>query len=213
MGDHAEREYLKPYRRAVERFGAGFEATLWGSRDAQTLRFDVMIDVARFEGCVILDAGCGQGDFAARLLERSVAFKRYVGVDALEQMIEVARVRELPRCEFLCADVLADPAIVAGQQPDYVCISGTLNTMDESAARRLVASSFGAAARGVAFNFLSSRPHRCWEGKDLTPARRFDPLRWLDFSLSLSSRVSFTQAYLFGHDATINILHDDDAVA
>jgi SAM-dependent methyltransferase len=204
----AASEYLGPYRAAVDRFGPGFEATLWGSREAQRLRFDVMIDLAGFEGCVVVDAGCGQGDLARRLHERSVAFARYVGIDAIPEMIAAARRLELPRCSFVAGDVLADRSLLALPGPDWVCISGTLNTMDEPSARRLVEDALDAAAQGVVFNFLSSRPHPRWENVDLGAAHRFDALRWLDFALRLSSCVVFTQAYLDGHDATIMVQHD-----
>jgi hypothetical protein len=138
-----------------------------------------------------------------------VPFARYVGVDAVPEMIEAAQGRGLERCEFLCRDAVAEPAILSSGGPDYAFISGTLNTMNERTARRLVGAAFGAAARGVAFNFLSSRAHPRYLERDTTPARRFDPVRWLDFALGLSSRVSFTQAYLDGHDATILIEHDE----
>ncbi len=208
MDEKNGEKYLKPYRDAVQQYGPGFEATLWNSREAQVLRFYVMIDLAPLAECVVLDAGCGQGDFAARLIERGVAFTRYVGIDAMEGMIETAQARQLQKCEFRVADLLSVPAVLGDVEPDYVCISGTLNTMDEEAARRLVSAAFEAAAQGVIFNFLSDRPHPRFEGKDLTPARRFDTVRWLDWSLGRSSRVSFTQAYLDGHDATILIEHD-----
>ncbi len=208
MADPPRHEYLTPYRRAVEHFGPGFEATLWGSREAQAVRFDVMIELAGFEGCAVLDLGCGQGDFAHHLLDRSVGFSRYLGVDALPPLIEAARRRDLPRCEFRVADAVADPSALDGAAADWVCICGTLNTMDEPTARRLVARAAEAASRGVVFNFLSSRVHPRWSDRDLGPARRFDPLRWLDFALSLSSRVAFTQAYLDGHDGTVLIRHD-----
>ncbi len=106
------------------------------------------------------------------------------------------------------ADLLSVPAVLGDVEPDYICISGTLNTMDEEAARRLVSAAFDAAAQGVIFNFLSDRPHPRHEGKDLSPASRFDTVRWIDWALGRSSRVSFTQAYLDGHDATIMIEHD-----
>ena len=48
-------EFLRPYRQALKRYGPGFEATLWSSRDTQVLRFDVMIELAGFEGCTVLD--------------------------------------------------------------------------------------------------------------------------------------------------------------
>ena len=70
MADRGDKAYLQPYREAVERHGPSFEATLWHSVEAQALRFDVMIGLVDLDGRSVLDAGCGQGDFAARLLER-----------------------------------------------------------------------------------------------------------------------------------------------
>lgn len=209
---HPHHPCLQPYREAVARHGAGFEATLWGTRAGQRRRFDVMIDLAGFEGCTILDAGCGTGDFAARLLERDIRFARYVGVDALGEMIDHARQRDLVRCEFHALNVL-DPAAVKLCPADFICFSGTLNTMELATAQGLLRRAFEAAAQGVVFNFLSTRHHPCWSGRDLGAAHRFDPVAWLDWSLTLSSRVTFTQDYLDGHDATIMIRHDEDAVA
>lgn len=208
MGDQRSDSYLDPYREAVGRHGPGFGATLWGSREAQVLRFDVMVDLAGFESCVVLDAGCGEGDFAARLLERGVPFERFVGVDAVPEMIESARKRDLPRCVFEVRDVVADPAVLSTAGPDYVCISGALNTMDEPVARRLVAGAFEAAAQGVVFNFLSNRAHPRWSRRDIGPARRFDTASWLDWAMTLTSRVEFTQSYMDGHDATIMMRRD-----
>ncbi|MHC4082029.1 MAG: class I SAM-dependent methyltransferase [Planctomycetota bacterium] len=210
MADRGDKAYLQPYRQAVERYGAGFEATLWNSPEAQALRFDVMIGLLDLDGRAVLDVGCGQGDLAARLLEQRVPFARYVGVDAVAEMIEAAGARRLERCEFICRDAVADPEVLSSAEPDCVCISGTLNTMDEPTARRLVGAAFAAASRAVVFNFLSSRAHPRWADRDPAPARRFDPVRWLDFALGLSSRVTFDQAYFDGHDATILIEHDAD---
>ena len=205
-------EFLRPYREAVDRHGPGFEATLWGSRDAQRLRFDVMIELAGFEECRLLDVGCGRGDFAAHLRERGVGFRSYVGLDALPEMVAAACEREIPRCTFRVADVIRSPGSLAdgsGDDPlDFVSISGTLNTMDDEHARGLVEAAYRIAAQGVVFNFLSDRPHPRWAGRDLTPARRFNVVGWLDWSLTLSSRVAMTQDYLSGHDATIMIRHD-----
>jgi SAM-dependent methyltransferase len=200
--------YLEPYRQAVRRFGPGFDATLWSSREGQHLRFDVMIDLAGLGGRVVLDAGCGSGDFAQHLITRQVNFARYVGVDAVAEMVECARRRALPRCEFLVADLLENDEPLREVKPDIVCISGTLNTMDETVARKLVETAFDAASQGVVFNFLSNRPDHAWGGRDLGPARRFDTVRWLDWTLHMTPRVSFTQDYLDGHDATIMMRHE-----
>ncbi len=203
MSDRPDKAYLQPYTEAVKQFGAGFEATLWNNPAAQRLRFDVMIELAGIRDARVLDVGCGPGDLAARLLEREIPFTGYVGIDAMPEMIEAAARRDLPGCRFVAGDAVADPALLRTGDPDYACISGTLNTMDDATAQKLVADAFAASAQGVVFNFLSTRHHPRFAGRDTTPARRRDPVAWLDFALSLSSRVAFTQTYLDGHDATI----------
>lgn len=217
--DRTDEAHLQPYRDAVRRFGPTFEATLWGTEDAQRLRFDVLIDMIGLdvvtghetdhhaEAPALLDIGCGRGDLAARLIERRIAFSRYEGVDALPEMIEAAGARSLPRCAFSVMNVMRAMEQLAAFKPDYCFISGTLNTMDDAAARRLVHGAFDAAAQGVAFNFLSDRHDPKWNAQPLGPARRFNTLEWLDWAFSLSSRISFAQDYLDGHDATIVMRH------
>lgn len=202
-------EFLKPYREAIQRFGPSFEATLWQSREAQELRFDVMIDLACFGDCVIVDAGCGQGDFAARLIEREIHYSHFIGIDAVGEMIDLARKRNLLRCQFVASDLISEESVFEQHQPDFVCFSGTLNTMTEQAAKQLVKQAFEASAQGVIFNFLSDRHHKRYAGKDLYPASRFNTLGMLEWAFGLTSKVSFTQAYLDGHDATIMIQHDE----
>jgi SAM-dependent methyltransferase len=205
MADQPSRGYLRPYQEALAAHGPGFHATLWSSEEGQRRRFDVIIDLAGLEGTVIVDVGCGVGDLAARLIERQVAFARYVGLDALPELIAAGQRRAMPRCEFHVADVLTDAGALGQFKADCLCFSGTLNTMEEGTAQSLVARAFASARLGVVFNFLSDRcPPSCGE-RDLGPAKRFDTVRWLDWALSLSPLVKFRQDYLDGHDATIFI--------
>lgn len=200
-------DYLEPYRKAIKRHGAGFEATLWRSPEAQLLRFEVMIELVRLTDCTILDIGCGDGEMAAHLSEREVCYRRFIGIDAVAEMIKHARQRDLPRAEFHALDVLNHLDGLGDYGADYACFSGTLNTMEEPTARALVEAAYHASAQGVIFNFLSNRATSEWMEKDLYPARRFDTAAWVDWALSLSPCVSFTQDYLDGHDATIVIHH------
>lgn len=208
MSDRPCDKYLNPYREAVERFGPSFQATLWTSRESQRIRFDVMIDLAGLDDCVVLDAGCGTGDFAEHLLESKVSFARYIGIDAVPEVIDAAKRRELCRCEFRLGDLIHDPSLLSEIKPDFVCVSGTLNTMEEQTARTLVMAAFEASAQGVVFNFLSDRPAPRWSDHDIGPAKRFNTIEWIDWALGKTARVSFTQDYLDGHDATIMMRHE-----
>lgn len=205
MVESCGERFLHPYREAVRRFGPGFQATLWSSPEAQRIRFDVMIELADLGGRTVVDAGCGPGGFAERLIERSIPFERYVGIDGLAEMIEAARRKNLPGCEFIIADLLRDPCAMTTARPEYVCVSGTLNTMEEPVARRFIELCFDAATIGVVFNFLSDRAHVKWHDRDIGPARRFNTLEWIDWALQRTSLVSFAQDYLEGHDATLHM--------
>lgn len=202
--------HLEPYREAVKQQGTeipGFKAALWGSRETQLLRFDVMIELAGFEGCVILDVGCGTGDLAQHLHERGIEFARYIGLDAVPELVAAAKQRGLPRCEFHLQNVFESLPQLSEHAADFAVMSGTLNTMHEASARTLVQHAFESAAQGVVFNFLSDRPHPDWLERDLHPARRFNTVAWLDWTLNLTPKVTFTQDYLNGHDATILLRH------
>jgi SAM-dependent methyltransferase len=167
-----------------------------------------MLDLAGLDDCTIVDAGCGTGDFAEHLLSSKVDFVRYIGIDAVPEVIEAAKRRNLQRCEFHMGDLIHNASPLFEIKPDFVCVSGTLNTMDEPIARRLVTSAFEASVQGVVFNFLSDRPAARWNDHDIGPARRFNTIEWIDWALSKTARVSFTQDYLDGHDATIFMRHE-----
>lgn len=198
-------DYLEPYREAVRQHGPGFSATLWSSPEGQRRRFDVMIELAACEliGHTVLDAGCGTGDLAVHLIQRGVKFTRYIGIDAVPEVIAAANNRHLPQCDFHHGDVVHDQSIFTAHHPDVICISGMLNTMDERTARQVVSSAFDAADRTVIFNFLSDRAGPDCLQRDVRPARRFNTVQWIDWALSRTPLVQFTQEYLDGHDATI----------
>lgn len=203
--------YLQPYREALSRFGPGFEATLWQDRDAQRLRFDVALDLVDATDCRLADLGCGPGDLLDHLKRRSISVAAFLGVDAQPEMIELAQLDHGdPKASFLAIDIINDFDQVIDWKPDICMFSGTLNTMTERVAWRLVKNAFVHSQVGVVFNFLSNRPHSRWAAKDLRPARRFNTARWVDRCLKETCRVAFRQDYLDGHDATIAMLKDSD---
>jgi len=201
------RDHLDPYHKALAKFGASFETTLWQSREAQQKRFDVMIDMANFELMTVLDAGCGLADLAFRMIERGVLYRNYIGIDALAEMVEACGYRALSRCTFRQSDFGTELGIFAELKPDCTVFSGSLNTMTEAQAREVVAEAFRHSARGVIFNFLSDKPDSKWRNKDLGPARRFNTASWVAWALEQTPFVAFDQRYLEGHDATILMQH------
>ena len=196
----------------MKRFGAGFEATLWRSPEAQRLRFDVLIDMIGpdiIAGSTLLDVGCGIGDLARHLVDRKIDVGRFIGIDAMPGMIESARQSAPPGAEFLEGDFIADPGIIAAQAPDVILVSGSFNTLEEDVVDRVLDGFFQAATTAVAYNFLGNRPGSRWKDVDLAPARRFDLVRRMDHALELTPRVSMRQEYLDGHDVSIAMFRED----
>lgn len=195
--------YLDPYREAQRLHGAEWGVTLWANRRSQQRRFAVMTRMAMLQGRRVLDAGCSRGDFAAYLVDSDIPYARYIGVDGLPEVIEYAMARNLPNAEFHVGDFVASPGLLALGDPQVICISGTLNTMDDATAMRVLENAWDAAGEALVFNFLSDR---CTARAPMQhgPARRFDTVRLLDWALAKTWAVQFRHDYFQdGHDATI----------
>ncbi len=199
--------YLSPYHQAVRDFGPSFEATLWASKDKQRGRFEVMAQMCDVTGLVIVDSGCGLGDYAAWMNERKIAYGTYIGVEGVAEMASAARKRAMPRAEIMHEDFVKEAffAKLAHDRPfDIVVFSGSLNTFEAEAARTIVECAWATARVGVIFNFLSARNGRP-EKENTGPARRFDPMPMIDWALERTPNVLFRQDYFQGHDATIGM--------
>lgn len=197
-------DYLEPYQKALDTHGPGFEATLWCSRRAQLVRFDVLLDMVDLTDLRLVDAGCGMGDLAAYVNNvKKIKLERYIGVDGLAEVIAGAKTRKLDNTEFIAADFVAQPRVLATGQPHVIFFSGSLNTVAESQARKIIYEAYNITENAVVFNFLSDKCNSETAAKDTGPASRFDTLDWIKWSLSVTPIVRFRQDYLAGHDATI----------
>ncbi len=211
--------YLEPYRDAVDRHGAVFEATLWASRDHQMARFRVLSEMVDFRGSLIIDAGAGLGDLAAYLHEHAVLYERYIGVEGVPEILASAGRRCLPRAEFVSADFLRDAGCFeealsrgTGLRP-IIVFCGSLNTMRESDARRALERAWRALPLdrdgALAFNFLSGACCPFLRSGSSYPARRFSPQHMADWAIAHSPRIAMRSDYFpGGHDATIVVRKD-----
>jgi SAM-dependent methyltransferase len=221
--DQPERPYLEPYEQATRELGAGFEAQLWMSRDAQEKRFAVLDEMGRFSDRVVADLGCGQGDLAIYLCEKYQLHekrgepgfpKSYIGIEGVQAMADHARTRAMDsgvhRSIFECGDFVADESLadllVNDAGVEVFVFSGSLNTLRMEQAQAVLARFWGAlsdAKRGtLIFNFLSDR-HDADRTPASAPAVRFDPVSMLDWALERSALAQLRHEYLNGHDATI----------
>jgi len=198
-------DYLDPYRDAQGDFGNDFGVTLWANTKSQERRFKVFAQMCYLPGKRLLDAGCSRGDLADYLNRQEIAYQSYVGIDGLPEVIDYANRRGLPRAEFHAGDFVADPSLLAIGNPQVITFSGTLNTMDDDTAMKLLDAAWDACSETLLFNFLSSRTTRD-QREELGPARRLDPLKYLEWAIQRTGAVQFRQDYFkHGHDATIKM--------
>ena len=197
--------YLDPYRQSEAQYGSSFEVTLWANETAQKLRFDIFTQMCDLSGKRIVDAGCSRGDLAAYLLDRSVDFESYMGVDGLSDVIAFAEQRNLPRCSFHAGDFLVEPELLSVSNPQVICISGSLNTMTDKQVLTALESAWAATDETLLFNFLPDLA-RLQAPQQTSPARRLNALRLIRWATGRSGRMVYRQDYFrHGHDATIKM--------
>ena len=198
-------EHLRPYEEALREHGGGFEATLWGSPKTQALRFEVcasLLGDALCSGVSVLDLGCGDGAFARWLIRDHGIQATMHGVDAMQQMVDVATSHNTPGATFdVCNLTLAEwPDI---QPASIVVLSGTLNTMPWTTVQGVLERAWSHTKVAFAFNFLGDNPSPKWRNKPLGPARRHAIAAIRDWATARSARVDMRSDYLDGHDVTM----------
>jgi SAM-dependent methyltransferase len=222
----SDRPYLEPYEKATREMGAGFEAQLWMSRDAQKTRFEVLDEMGHLSNRVVADLGCGQGDLAIYLSEKYQLHekeneqgfpKQYIGIEGVQAMADHARTRILSagvhRAIIDVGDFVADgslPELLINEaNVEVFLFSGSLNTLSMIDAQNVLHrfwSAIESSGRGtLIFNFLSNRHNRERTPAN-APAVRFDPAQMLDWALERTPLVQMRHDYLAGHDATI-VMH------
>jgi SAM-dependent methyltransferase len=202
-------EYLSLYTEAGDRSVPNHRAACWESVEVQRTRFTVLLEALPrtiLEDATILDAGCSRGDLAQFLIDARVPFARYVGIDAIPEVIAFASKRPLPRCEFYRGDFVRDAKVAATAKPDVTFLSGTVNTMTQDQALAVLDALWKASRRALVFNFLSDRASE-EAALQTDPIRRLPTVELIEWAFERTPLVSFRQDYLpHGHDATISLV-------
>ncbi len=147
MSINNENFYLKAYKK----YGLSAEGVNWNSRESQEIRFEVITeilgkDIAKSE---IVDAGCGFGELYAYWADRGVCPKRYVGLDCVQNSIDVAKKR-FTDLSFTCRDILSDELPLA----DWYVASGSLNILSSFDTWLFLEKILENSKKGIVFNIL-----------------------------------------------------------
>lgn len=177
-----------------------------GSREGQEGRFKLLSKQIASTDTVV-DIGCGFGDFLPFL--RQNGFEgQYIGLDFVEEFIEVALVRHRDEtARFDVFDVLSPEPL---PECDYAVQSGIFNnSMGAGENQRLMETTLAKMAEstrgGFAFNFLSTYV----EFKD-PELFYFDPGHVLEFCRPIAPFVSLRHDYVlkeggFPYEVTIYV--------
>jgi len=170
---YSYKEIISHYEHCLEQFGDTCRGVDWpNEKDART-RYKVMMDMVDLnQGSTvsILDFGCGTAHLLEYVNQQSYADQvEYTGLDISDKFIEVAR-NKFPGHRFMTSDILEDQEVPGPF--DYIIMNGVFTekrqlTFEEmwDYFRDMISGVFPYAAKGIAFNVMSS--HVDWEREDL----------------------------------------------
>ncbi len=160
------------YRNALERYGHNAQGAHWESARSQRVRFAVLRRLlpADLSALSLVDVGCGLGDLFRYLEVQGDRPGGYVGIDVVEPMVEIARLRTGE--EVLLLDALRDPLPGA----DYYLCSGAMNTLTREETRLFIERCLAASRLGFVFNLLRGEDDcdtfNYWEPQDIETLAR-----------------------------------------
>ena len=198
MADY--RKIVEHYEQCFEKHGDSHLGVDWPNLTDANRRYRIMLEVApelrksKDAEVSILDFGCGCAHLLEYLRANKFSRVKYRGLDVSEEFVRVSN-EKFPEEDFICCDVLREPLAV---DVDYVIMNGVFTeklslSFEEmfDYMRKVVIIAWGAARKGMAFNFMSK--HVDWERDDLFHLS-FDQLASF-LSREISRNFVFRQDY------------------
>lgn len=177
------------YTERLKRLGPTPEALGWDKR-RHNVRFQVFLEGFQFEGCSVLDFGCGFGDLFEFLNKKRGLTTAYTGVDINADLLDVAKSRH-PEEEFICQNLIQEPF---GRTFDYVVSSGVHNIRiedNDTFLRDSIHTLYAHCEKGLALNFLSNRVDYPTQESHHT-----DPVDVLKLAYEYSNRIVLRNDYM-----------------
>lgn len=170
------------YKSSIKKHGISAKGVHWNSQFTQYKRFEILTNFIKNEikDSIIIDAGCGFGEYYNYLFDNNLKPKSYIGIDCEEKMIELASKRFL-NTNFYVKDILKDELFVA----DYYICSGAMNILEKEEIFIFIKKCFEASKIGFVFNFLKN-----------DPLTNVNFVNVLDYSKSLSNEIKIEENYL-----------------
>ena len=138
------------YKNAIKKYGVTPQGVCWLDAERQALRFHLLHsflpnDLSTYS---IADAGCGFGDFYHFLQNNKTLPKKYVGIDAIDEMCRITQKRT--QQSVVHANILKDEL----PPSDYYVCSGAMNLLTKFETTLFIRKCFHASSKGFLFNVL-----------------------------------------------------------
>lgn len=143
----------KFYTSAIEMHGISAQGVNWSSKETQTIRFRIILDILNknLSKFSIVDAGCGFGDFYNYLVKKKKKPKKYIGIDSLVDMYSIAS--QKTGCEILIADITKDKLPKA----DFYVCSGAMNVLNKFETHLFMRNCYDSCTKAFVFNILHGK--------------------------------------------------------
>lgn len=184
------------FRPLLAAHGQSFKAVDWGSKEGQTLRFSVLVQLLEHArtvhnqeplGTSILDVGCGLGHFRD-YLDVLGFHGTYKGIDILPEMVSEAK-RRHPNSKFDCYNLFQERTLPGSF--DYVMASGIFFCGDEKGMHEAISILFENCNQGLAFNSLSAWCEEKDEGEFYAC-----PVKTIEFCRTLTPWLALKHDYM-----------------
>ena len=189
------------YLEKNKQYGEGASENLWRRKESQIRRFDKFIDLMNFDNKVILDVGCGYGDFYNYLISKDIHPKHYIGCDLMPEHCRVAR-EKLPKfCDVFEGDFLQQEL----PEVDISILSGTLNAeFDdwEKISTAIIERMWSLSKEAISFNMQSIHGLKGDYKKKVLEFRNIDPQFWINFANQKTCKYGLYHDYMH-YDYTV----------
>jgi SAM-dependent methyltransferase len=176
------------YQKAIKKYGISSLGVHWNNKFAQYKRFDVLTAFIKkdIKEKILIDVGCGFGDYYKYLYDNNLLPKKYIGIDCEDFMIDISKQR-FKNQDFKIKNVLTDVL----PQADYLVCSGALNILTQEEIYIFIQKCFDASKVGFVFNLLKFNGYN-----------KLDINKLLDFCNLFQCKVEMKDNYL-DNDFTI----------
>lgn len=182
----------------LEKHGSNHQAVNWGSPKSQRKRFEILLEpfLQMKNSFSLLDVGCGLAHLFDYIKENNFKID-YTGVDAIPQMIELAKLNHPEISSCLYVSSVSD---IKSEKFDVIVASGIFYiACDEERMQSEIHQLFNQCNIGLAFNSLST-----WANKKEENEFYVDPVSFLSYCKSLTRRCILRHDYM-SHDFTMHL--------